>query len=208
MTNPSLSAIPREEGLTRSYVRLFLAITVGAGVALAPYLGATGVPGFRALYSVLPVDIRDLALALSTAAAGLAALRFNIYSTARADRMSLRKWFDRWFILTAVLLAALAYFVLAFTVPVDVEGTVSAVRFTVGPGTRPIKPPCTADISDSACIRRLTLDPSSVRGFWGDRQVTIGQAAILATYVPFICSLGAAVGIAASLQRKQKRGGK
>lgn len=193
------------EPSARRFARYFLAFTVGIGVALAPYLGAVNVPGFRALFSILPVDIRNIALPISSAVCGIVALYTVTIWMKESSRRNLSHWFRRWIQVSVVTLSAFVIATLWFSVGVVTDGGAGEVRFTVGPAARPTREPCPPNVSDETCIRVLTFDPGAIRGFWGDRSVRLGQAAILFSYVGFVGCLGGAIGQGMSLGRSPSR---
>jgi hypothetical protein len=175
-------------------VRFILGFGVGIGVGLAPYLGKLRIPFFAPLLSLIPDSLQDTIIPLSAALMGIIAVVTQWYGGERNSR----KWFQKVFTrtLVALLLTFVALTVIhsLTVVRVPILGGKDTVSFLVG-FTRPMKPPCTEDTSDSECIKRLTFDTTKIESFWGDRQVRIAKLALIFPYLSFMTEFGLLVGL-------------
>ena len=79
-------------------------------------------------------------------------------------------------------------------VTIPILGGKESVSFVVG-FTRPNKPPCSAEISDAACLKLLTLDTSEIESFWGDKQIRLAKGLLIITYLLFTGAFGAIIGL-------------
>jgi len=77
-------------------------------------------------------------------------------------------------------------------VPFGTHG--EAVSFLVG-FSRPVRPPCTADISDSECIKHLSFNTSRIESFWGDRPIRLARLSLILSYLSFMSGFGLLVGV-------------
>lgn len=204
-TSDAVTAAVQPDRDGNRFTKRFLAFTVGISLALAPYLGAVDIPGFTTLYSILPVDIRSLALPLSSAVCGIAALYSAIIWTRKTPAGRLKQPVQRWILVALLFLGAFAAVSLWCLRAVATNGGELTVRFTVGPFARPVTATCPRGMSDASCIEVLTFNPARVRDMWGDASVSIGQALVLVTYLGFIGALGAAIGQSLALSRTVRR---
>ena len=186
-------AIQPVTSLSRKFVRYILGFGVGVGVGLAPYLGLLNVPLFKPLLTLIPGSIRDVVLPLSAALMGTVAIVVQWYGGERLTRAGLRKAFARTLIALVLTFVALTvvHILVVVTLPIE-EG--ESIAFVVG-FTRPNRPPCTAEVSDAACIEAITSNPSAIESFWGDRQIRLAKLALIFSYLLFTSSFGALVGL-------------
>ena len=180
--------------LAANLVRYILGFSVSVGVGLAPYLGKLDVPLFSPMLSLLHPSIQDTAIPLSSALMGLVAVFVQWQAGESAPRAALRRWFTR---AMAVALAALVGLLVLNTlviVEVPYLGGQETAKFMVG-FSRPERAPCTAEVADSECIKRLSFNPSLVESFWGSRQVRLARLTLILVYLIFMSVFGALVGI-------------
>jgi hypothetical protein len=180
--------------LARKLVRYILGFGVGVGFGLAPYLGLLDLPLFKPLLALIPESIQNTVIPLSSALMGTAAVVTEFYGGEYVTRARLRRLFKR------TLLIAIAAFIVLIVVhsfvvvTIPVLGGKESVSFVVG-FARPDKPPCSAEISDAACVKLLTLDTSEIESFWGDKQIRLAKVLLIIIYLLFTGSFGAIIGL-------------
>lgn len=194
MRSPKPSFMPSPPPLVRKLGRYILSFGVSFAIGLAPYLGRVKVPGFTPLLSLIPATIQDVAIPLSAALMGIVAVVVQWYGGEEVSRAWLRKHFKRALLL--VLSSFMLLIVVHTLVVVRVEflGGQDSETFVVG-FKRTHKPPCTAEVSDSNCIKLLTFDVSRIESFWGDRQLRMARLALILSYLVFMSSFGLLVGL-------------
>jgi uncharacterized membrane protein len=180
--------------LARKLVRYILGFGVGVGLGLAPYLGAFDLPFFKPLLGLIPELIQNTAIPLSSALMGIVAVVTEFYGGERLTRPMLRKLFKK-----TLLIAALAFIILIIVhtwivVTVPILGGKESVSYVVG-FSRPMRPPCTVDVSDAECIKYLTLDTSVIESFWGDRQIRVAKGLLILSYLSFTSAFGTIIGL-------------
>lgn len=188
------SSVPLPTPVSKRLVRYMLGFGVGISIGLAPYLGLLRVPLFAPLLNLIPDSIQNTIIPLSAAFMGTLAVAVQWYASENIVRSSFKKLFKRTLLITAtafILLLVLHTFVV---VSVPILGGQDSITFVVG-FTRPYKPPCTSEVSDSECIKRITLDPTAVASFWGDRQVRLATVSLMLSYLAFTGSFGALIGV-------------
>lgn len=188
------SATPRPPPLARKLIRYILGFGVSFAIGLAPYLGKLKVPGFTPLLSLMPANIQDTAIPLSAALMGIVAVVIQWYGGENVTRAWLRKGFKRTMVLALLSFLVLIVVHTLVVVRVEYQGGQESETFLVG-FIRPNKPPCTAEVSDSNCIKLITFDVSTIESFWGDRQVRIAKLALILPYLLFMSSFGLLVGL-------------
>lgn len=191
---PNPQPIPPPPRLARRLVRYILGFGVSFAIGLAPYLGKLNVPGFTPLLSLMPSTIQGTAIPLSAALMGIVAVAIQWYGGERVTPAWLRKGFKR-----ALIMALLSFLLLTVVhtlvvVRVEILGGRDSVSFVVG-FVRPHKPPCTAEVSDSTCIKLITFDVSEIEAFWGDSQVRVAKIALILSYLLATSSFGLIVGL-------------
>lgn len=180
--------------LAKKLVRYILGFGVGVGLGLAPYLGLMDLPLFKPLLALIPESIQNTVIPLSSALMGTAAVVTEFYGGEYVTRARLRKLFKR------TLLIAIAAFIILIiihtfvVVTIPILGGKESVSFVVG-FTRPDKSPCSAEISDAACVKLLTLDTSEIESFWGDKQIRLAKGLLIVIYLLFTGSFGAIIGL-------------
>lgn len=180
--------------LARRFVRYIVGFGVGVGVGLAPYLGLLRIPLFAPLLDLIPDSIQNTLIPLSAALMGLLAVVVQWYAGEHITRRWLRRLFAR--TLLAVTLAFVVLLIIHTTtvVKVPIEGGNDSASFVVG-FSRPYRPPCTQDVSDAECIKKITLDTSAIESYWGDRQVRLARLSLMLSYLLFTSSFGALIGV-------------
>lgn len=173
-------------------------------MGLAPYLGILRVPLFSPLLNLIPGSIQDTAIPLSAALMGMVAVVVQWYGGEHITHKWLRKLFGRTLLVSMITFLALIVIHTSVVVVVPILGGEDEVTVVVG-FTRPIKPPCTVGVSDLECIERITLDPSAIESFWGDRQVRLARLALVLSYLIFTSSFGALIGLLLLRETRQAR---
>jgi len=189
---PSSPQLPTS--LARRLVRYVLGFGVGVSVGLAPYLGLFRVPFFVPLLNLIPESIQNTAIPLSAALMGTVAVVVQWFARDRMSRVLLRKSFKRTLFIIGMSFIVLLILHTMVVVSVPILGGQDSVSFIVG-FTRPQKPPCPAEVSDSDCIKRITLDPSAIESFWGDRAVRLATLSLILAYLAFTGSFGSLIGL-------------
>ncbi len=166
---------------------------VGVAIGLAPYLGAIDLPLFAPLLDLIPESVRHTAIPLSAALMGVLAVAVQWYAGDKLPARRLGRWFRRSLVWALASFLALLVVHTMLVVVVPVLGGEKSVSFVVG-FTRPQRAPCGPEVSDSECIKLLSLNPSGVTSFWGDRQVRLAGLILVLSYLAFTASFGALVG--------------
>lgn len=179
---------------TGRLVRYVLGFGVGVAVGLSPYLGLLHVPFFVPLLNLIPESIQTSVIPLSAALMGTVAAVVQWFEHEGINQVLLRRFFKRilFTITTSFVVLLVVHTMVVVSVPI--LGGRDSVTFIVG-FTRPDKPPCTVDVSDSDCIKRITLDTSAIESFWGDRAVRLATLSLSLAYLAFTGSFGALIGL-------------
>jgi len=180
--------------LARQLVRYILGFGVGVGVGLAPYLGLLRVPLFTPLLALIPDSIQNTVIPLSAALMGLVAIVIQWYGGEALKAGRLRKLFGKTLLVSGGAFVLLLIIHTQVVVAVPILGGSDSVPFVVG-FTRPNKSPCTEEVSDAECIKRLTLSTSAIESFWGDRQVRLARLILMSAYLLLTSSFGALIGL-------------
>jgi hypothetical protein len=180
--------------LANDFIRYVLGFSVSVAVGLAPYLGKLQIPLFDSLLNLIPSSVQDTVLPLSAALMGLIAVVIQWYGLHNLKLSWLNTWFRRTIALAGVTFLTLFVIHTLVVVRVEILGGEDSERFLVG-FVRPDRPPCPADISDAACIKKLTLDPAEVESFWGSKQIRIATLALVLPYLGFTSSFGMLIGL-------------
>jgi len=202
---PKFSPIRPPTPLGRKLVRYVLGFGVGIAVGLAPYLGLLDVPLFKPLLSLIPDSVRDQVIPLSAALMGAVAVVVQWYAGERLARRWLRRLFARTLgaaVLSFILLTIIHSLVVV-TLPI---GRHESASYVVG-FTRPVKPLCTAEISNAECIKLVTTDPAEIASFWGDRQVQLARLSLIFSYLLFTGSFGTLIGLIILREGQENRDG-
>lgn len=179
--------------LARRFVRYVVGFGVGVAVGLAPFLGVLRVPGFEALVSLFPLDLRATVIPLSAFLMGVVAVAVQFFAGERIARTALRRRFRRG--LVALLIGFLLLIVLysLFVVRVAVDGGERSVAVAVGWARLPACG-CTA-VGDADCVRALSLAPAAVESCWGSRQLRLVRLGLILSYLTVTGGFGALVGL-------------
>jgi hypothetical protein len=191
------SLTPKPPPVVGRWIRSMLAFGVSVAVGLAPLLGSKIVPHFFPLLDLLPEELRDSLIAVTSALMGLVAIGVQWFSGEELDRATRRKTLRR--CVAASFLGVLVFYNLTILTVTPVKygdpKNQSTATFLIGL-IRPYKEPCTDRVmSDEACIDKVGLDQSLITGFWGNANVTFSKLALAATYLTFILGFASAVGI-------------
>jgi len=202
MGNETPAPIQPPTPLARKLIRYIVGFGVGTSIGLAPYLGVVNVPLFKPLLSLIPDSIQDTVIPLSAALMGTLAVVIQWYAGEAITQKALRKLFARTLIVTLLTFVVLT--VVHTLVVVTLPRTAGeSWSFVVG-FTRPLRPPCTAEVSDAECIKAVTTDPSAIASFWGDRQIKIATLSLMFSYILFTSSFGTLVGLLVLKESKRQ----
>lgn len=203
---PKAAALPGPPSIAREWVQYLLGFGVSVGVGLAPYLGKLDIPLFTPLLRLIPDALQDTVLPLSAALMGIVAVVVQWYGGDKLSSQGLRTFFRNFLLFTLVAFVSLIVVHTFVVVQVPILGGKDSVTFLAG-FSRPMKQPCTSEVSNAECIKLLTFDYSRIESFWGDRRIQVARLALLAAYLTFTACFGALTGIAL-LRVRLKRGGK
>ena len=191
---PQPPRLPQAPRVARRWAQYVLAFGVSVAVGLAPYLGKIHVPGFAPLLSTIPTALHDVLIPLSAAVMGILAVVVQWMADDHPTERWLRKMFGRVLLVLVLSLVSLIVVETMAVVRVDILGGKDFETFQVG-FSRPLRHPCTADVSDAECIKKLTLDRALIESFWGDKQVRIARLCLIFSYLTFTGGFGALVGL-------------
>ena len=200
MSNENTEREQQQDGIkpptpvARKFVNYIVGFGVGVGVGLAPYLGLLEILLFKPLLTLIPETIQYTIIPLSAALMGTVAVVIQWYAREHLSLSGLRSYFKRTLSLLIITFATLVVIHTLVVVSVPILGGKDSVSFIVG-FARPTTPPCPADVSDAECIKRLTLNPSIIASFWGDRQVRIATLLLIFLYLFFTGSFGTLIGL-------------
>lgn len=189
--------------LARRWVRYLLGFGVAVGLALAVFLGAATIPGFRALLTLFGEDLKVPLIPLSAFLMGTVAVAVEFYAGERIPRRTLRRLFRN---LLVALLAALLLLIVLFNFFVVQVGP-DDIPFLVSWERQP-HCACPPEVSPAECIRRISLDREAVEHCWG-RGVRLIRLSLMLVYLIAISAFGALVGVLLIReQAKERRGSK
>ncbi|MGB7200742.1 MAG: hypothetical protein WBD16_00590 [Pyrinomonadaceae bacterium] len=180
--------------LTGSLIRYILGFTVSVAVGLAPFLGKFRIPGFDALLTLIPDNLQATLLPLSAALMGMVAVIIQWYGYENKSRRWLRQWFTRTLIIAGLSFLMLFVIHTLVVVKIQILGGKTSATFLVG-FSRPNMSPCSAEFSDSECIKFLTLNPAKIESFWGSNQIRIATICLFLPYLIFTSSFGLLIGL-------------
>ena len=183
-------------------VRYLVGFGVGVAIGLAPYLGDLDIPLFTPLLSLIPATLQDTVIPLSAAIMGVVAVVIEWYGRERITLVWLRKMFNRTLIIALSAFLILISIHTLYVVRIPIDGASDAVSFVVGL-ERPLREPCTENISDAECIKLLTFDPSLVSSFWGDRSIRTASLMLMLAYLVFTSTFGSLVGLVLLRNRRK-----
>jgi len=183
--------ISTQEG--KKFVRLFLSLTVGVAVGLAPFLGNFPVPGFVPLLSMFPRSLRGTLIPLSAFLMGIIAAMVQYYSF----RVHVQKVFDLVFKRAAiVLMVSFALLVVSYffmVVQVPLPGRLPDESVIIGLAR--LETCQCKDASELRCVEELSLSPASIEGCWGSLQINTNKLILTILYLATTGSFGAIIGL-------------
>lgn len=190
--------------LARRFVKLVLGFGVGIAVGLAPFLGKLQIPGFDALLTLYPNDLRPSLIPLAAFLMGFIAVGVQFLHGERLRRAYLRVAFLVAFAVVFVgfvwLLAIYDERVLRITVPATGE----SYTFVIAPERRRAACPCDADWSDKECISEKT-DPARVEKCWDGRALRRSRKVLRGGYLLLTGGFGAVIGLLLLQERPARR---
>jgi hypothetical protein len=198
MANESTSA---PTGLARRYVRYVSGFGVGIAVGVAPFLGKIKVPGFDALLSLFPIQLRNVLIPLSAFLMGLVAVAIQFYARERLVRAGLRRWF-RWGFIAIV--SGLLTFLVLYVAFVRVVVTDQSFAAVVVAAERSAGCGCDPKASDEECIQRISLNPLALASCWSGASLRLRELLLMITYLILTGGFGALIGLL-MLQEESRR---
>ena len=180
--------------LSRRFIKYVFGFGVVVAVGLSPFLGKAAVPGFDALLSLYPPDLRSVLIPLASFLMGLIALAVQFYSAEAVSRRGIRRLFRIGLItlVTGVLLLICLYNFLVVRVPF--EGGRRVVAVVIAP-SRLAKPRCECDdtIDDTECIQQISL--GHIESCWGSRPLRLSRLSLGLSYLIVTSGFGVLVGL-------------
>jgi hypothetical protein len=185
----ALKAIP--PGIARDWVRSLMGFGVGVAIGVAPLIGKLPIPGFAALLSLFPLAMQGWLIPLSAFLMGLSSVAITFYAALLTKAGELRKYFARTLIVALCAFVSLLVVYIFTVAHVDVPALQKEVAFVVGPTKCG---PCVG-LSDAECISRLTFNPASIAGCYGDRAIATANLLLSLSYLTLLSCFGVLVGI-------------
>ncbi len=180
--------------LAGRYVRFVTGFSVGVGIGLAFYLGKIHVPGFAALLEVIPFQLRDALIPLSTFLVGLIAVFVQFYAGEAMKAGRIRSLFAAGMatVVTGFILFTLlgALFVTRQRFGAQTVGVVTAATRLPGCECGP-----ESKVNDKACIQQLSLAEDALASCWGGRSLQLRELSLSLTYLLLIGGFAWLVGL-------------
>jgi hypothetical protein len=177
--------------LGKNWMDLVFGFSVSVVAGLMPYFGRF-IPAFAPLQVILPDAVQPVAVPLSAAAMGIAAVLIQWQGTQKLKPMQMRSWFYRTLLVCAISLVALAGLETIAVVRIDVPATRQTVSFAIGPA-HPGTAPC-AGLSRADCIKRqLSLDEARIDSYFGEQWVNATKFVLVIVYTAFMTTFAAIV---------------
>lgn len=178
--------------LARQFVRLAVGFSVGVGLGMAPFLGALKVPGFRALLSLYPNELRGELVAIGAFLMGVVAVVVQFYAGERMSRANVRRLFRRTLIVVGVALVLLIVLSVEFVTQVETTGEPASFILA---GERLPTCPCPPELQDVPCLRRLGAGDEGVARCWSDKAKKRVSLALFGSYFLLTGGFGAMIGL-------------
>lgn len=188
----------------RRFVFYVVGFGVAVGVGLAPYLGKLDIPLFSPLLDLIPANLQDTLIPLSTALMGVVAVAIQWYGSEHLSKRWLRRNFGLALIGAVALFLTLVAVHSLVVIRVPVDGATHTVAVLIGWDERPTAEPCGKRISDAECVQKVTLDPAQIESFWGSRSMRRAQLALTFLYLGFTGAFAWLVGLLVLLPQSSK----
>jgi hypothetical protein len=176
---------------------LVLAFGVSVSIGLAPFLGKSRIPGFSPLLDLFPTTLQNIAIPLSSFLMGVVAVVVQFYAGADLSSRAVTNWFPR---VSAIVVALFVGLVVAYFMSitrVGIDGGERSVAFVIGYGPR--MPECAlrcpATLSDSACVKVLSFDPSEIASCYGEHAINVANLVLVMLYLALTSCFGVLVGL-------------
>lgn len=188
--------LPVPPPLARTYVRYMLAFGISVAVGLAPLLGRMRVPGFTAIFDLMPVNVRDTLFPFAAFAMALPALAVQFHGETVFAKRRMARWFATVAAAAVVFLALLYVLFITVVAEVPYRGGSAVARYIVGE-TMTADCPCRAgNVPIAPCISRfLTFDPVMVESCYPPSQIAWRKIALAGSYVGLMLCFGTAIGL-------------
>lgn len=185
-------AITPPTPLARQFVRLVVGFSVGVGLGMAPFLGALKIPGFRALLSLYPNELRGELVATGAFLMGVVAVVIQFYAGERVSRANVRRLFRRTLIVVGVALGLVVVLSVEFVTRVETTGEPASFILA---GARLPTCPCPPQLQDSECLRLLGAGDDGVPRCWSERAEKRVSLALFGSYFLLTGGFGAMIGL-------------
>lgn len=186
---------PRLTPTGRRYARILLSL-VALIIALGPILGQARVPGFAALASVFPRNVREGVIPFASLLLALPALGVQFFATDTIGRRRLNRYFGITFVLLIFEVVFLYNVYSNIVVQVNYVGEKETAAYIVGSTFDPDCPCVKQHLPITTCIgHAITLNPAEVTACYPPDQIN-GRRSLLSTvYLLTMFSLGVLVGL-------------
>jgi len=166
----------------REFVPYGLGFVVFFAVGMSPFLGTVEIPGFKALLTLMPENLRDTAIPISAFIMGLIGASIQHYAMSKPTQAWLKRQFSNAWKLALGSVASLIVIYTFVIVPFEVVQPERGTIYVQVGFYRPQNPLCPPDVSDATCLARVTIDRARIDGHWGDVNVRCAALTLQAAY--------------------------
>ena len=184
--------IPLPTALSRNLASRVVGLGVGIVVAMAPFLGYVRVPGFEALFNLLPFQIQSEIVALSAFVVSLITVTLQFYVAERISRRVLKRIFKR--VLFAVLICFVGFIVLLGTLTERVPRGSKKVSVMISFSRDKENCKCTAP-NNIDCIRELSFNEAAIESCWGSGSLKTIKVIFILWYLALVSGFVILVGL-------------
>jgi hypothetical protein len=197
------------------FVRRMIEFGVGVAVGLAPFLGYTKVPGFRAVIEMYPLTLQGWLIPLSGLFMGMIAVTVDFAKERKIGQRVLTRWFVRTvatFLISLIVMIALYLFMVTTneqTVRLP-DGTLDQITHANVTGTTTVPSAvsrnCGCKPLDDAedCVASMSLEPAKIKACFGGTRIAFASLALALVYLVVTGSFAAAVGLLILEQRRRR----
>jgi hypothetical protein len=197
------SVVGAPPSLAGPFVRYIRSFGVTVAIGLAPFLGKVKVPLFDSLLEVVPFQLQNDLIPLSAFLMGLIAVALEFYAGEEIASGRIRSLFRvglAALVLGLVLFTTLSsWFVVRGQFIGQSVGVVVADKRLPSPGCG-----CPPEITDRACIKRLSLNEEALDSCWGGTSLQLRKLSLRLTYL-FLTGGFASLTALLLIQRENRR---